>query len=210
VKQIPVRIVETDNFSQLLQGPLRARMRRDIDTYQSPACAFNDHEHVEQSEARGHSNEEVTRQNRFCVVHQERCPRWSPRGCPGGGFGMDLRTVLGETRTPSFINNSLAMRSSPHSGFSAAIVRISARSSTGIGGRPSLHLNRQNNRQPARCQRRTVCGRTMTTALCEIEQARQQRQADPRRSINAPRLDPPLDGLGEMLSQDPVLGTDFR
>jgi hypothetical protein len=46
--------------------------------------------------------------------------------------------------------------------------------------------------------------------IVPIEQAGQQRQADPRRSINAPRLDPALDVLGELLSQDQVLGTDFR
>ena len=69
---------------------------------------------------------------------------------------MYLPTVRGETRMPSLISNSLAIRSSPHTGFSEAILRISARSSAGIGGRPSLHLNRQNNRHPARCQRMIV------------------------------------------------------
>jgi DNA-binding transcriptional MocR family regulator len=68
---------------------------------------------------------------------------------------------------PSFTNNSLAMRSSPHSGFSAPILRIRQRSPAGIGGRPDLHFNRQNIRQPARCQRRIVCGRTMTIASCQ-------------------------------------------
>lgn len=42
--------------------------------------------------------------------------------------------------------------------------RISWRSSSGIGGRPGLDLTRQNRRQPARCQRIRVSGRTTTGA----------------------------------------------
>lgn len=80
---------------------------------------------------------------------------------------MYFLTVRGETRIPSLISSSLAIHSSPHTGFSAAILRISARSSGGIGGRPRLHLNRQNNRHPARCQRTIVAGRTITTAFCQ-------------------------------------------
>jgi hypothetical protein len=73
--------------------------------------------------------------------------------------GGDLR----ETWIPSFTNSSLAMRSSPHSGFSAPILRIRLRSSGGIGSRPALHFQRQKIRQPMRCQRTMVAGRTMTT-----------------------------------------------
>ena len=90
--------------------------------------------------------------------------RWSPRGCLGGTSGMYLRTVRGETRIFSFTNSSLAIRSSPHSGFSCAIPRINARNSAGIGGRPALHLPRQKSRHPSRCQRIMVAGRTRTTA----------------------------------------------
>ena len=46
---------------------------------------------------------------------------------------MYLRTVRGEIRTPSLSSSSLAIRSSPHSTFSRAILRISSRSSSGIG-----------------------------------------------------------------------------
>jgi len=38
---------------------------------------------------------------------------------------MYLPTVRGETRIPSFISNSLAIRCSPHPQFSEAILRIS-------------------------------------------------------------------------------------
>ena len=77
---------------------------------------------------------------------------------------MYLRTVRGETRIFSFTSSSLAMRSSPHSGFSCAILRINARNSTGFGGRPVLHLYRQKRRHPSRCQRKMVAGRTRITA----------------------------------------------
>jgi hypothetical protein len=53
---------------------------------------------------------------------------------------MYFLTVLGETHMPNFTNSSLAMRSSPHNGFSLAIRRMSCRSSSGIGGRPGRDL----------------------------------------------------------------------
>ena len=71
---------------------------------------------------------------------------------------MYLPTVLGETRIPSFSNNSLEIRSCPHNGFSMAILRISLRSSSEIGGRPGLLFQRQRIRQPIRCQRIMVDG----------------------------------------------------
>ncbi len=77
---------------------------------------------------------------------------------------MYLRRVRGETRKPSFSSNSLAILSSPHRGFSVAMRRINWRSSSGIGGRPGLDLQRQNRRQLARCQRINVSGRTTTKA----------------------------------------------
>jgi hypothetical protein len=76
-----------------------------------------------------------------------------------------LFTVRADTRIPSFSSNSLAMRSSPHyEGFSFAIRRINARNSAEIGGRPRRDFMRQNNFQPARCQRISVSGRTTVSA----------------------------------------------
>jgi len=77
---------------------------------------------------------------------------------------MYLRTVRGETRIPSLTSSSLAMRSWPQEGFSAAIFRMSARSSGGIGGRPGHDFNRQNKRKACRCQRINVLGVTLTSA----------------------------------------------
>jgi hypothetical protein len=61
-------------------------------------------------------------------------------------------------RMPNFSSSSLAIRSSPHKRFSLAILRISARSSFGIGGRPGRDFMRHRSRQPARCQRIMVAG----------------------------------------------------
>src|SRR6202047_3989371 len=77
---------------------------------------------------------------------------------------MYLRTVRGDTWIPSFTNNSLAICSSPHTGFSPVILRIKTRSSSGIRGRPGQHFHLQNNLQPARCHRIIVFGRTTNSA----------------------------------------------
>jgi hypothetical protein len=137
VNQVTVGIVEANNVPQLLQGPISARVRRNINPHQSATTMLDNHENIQQSEGRGDRNEEVAR-------------RWSPRGLPAGDFGMYFRTVRGETPIPNLTSHSLAMRSSPQSGFSVAIRRIRARSSSGIGGRPSLHFHRQKIRQPSR------------------------------------------------------------
>jgi len=68
-----------------------------------------------------------------------------------------LCTVRGETRIPSFSFNSLAMRSSPQVGLSAAIFRINSWRSLGNRGRPTaFDLQRQNRRNPLRRHRMSV------------------------------------------------------
>src|SRR6516164_11122344 len=76
-----------------------------------------------------------------------------------------LPTVRGETSMVSLSFNSLAMRSSPQVGFSAAISRMSLRRSLGIRGLPTgRDFQRQRRRNPLRCQRTKVSGRTFTRA----------------------------------------------
>jgi hypothetical protein len=103
---------------------------------------------------------------------------------------MYLRTVRGETRTPSLSRSSLAIRSSPHSTFSRAILRISSRSSIGIGGRPDRDFIRQSSLQSARCQRIIVPGCTTTSAP----------RPDPVRSDTA------LDVKSQLPAQEEILG----
>jgi len=65
----------------------------------------------------------------------------------------------------SFSFNSLAMRSSPQVGFSAAISPMSLRRSLGIRGLPTgRDFQRHNRRNPFRCQRMNVSGLTFTRA----------------------------------------------
>jgi hypothetical protein len=61
-------------------------------------------------------------------------------------------------------SSSLAMRSSPHDGFSFPIRRMSLCNSSGIGGRPGWDCSRQNNFRAARCHRIIVSGPTTTSA----------------------------------------------
>lgn len=91
---------------------------------------------------------------------------------------MDLRSLRCETRKPKLSSGSLAIRSSPHSAFSSAIRRMRRRSSTGIGGHRRLDLYRPNRRQPARCQRIIVSGRTTT----RVSRQPNCRESDPRGS----------------------------
>src|SRR5215831_15229469 len=74
-------------------------------------------------------------------------------------------TVRGETRIPSFSFNSLAMRSSPQVTFSAANCRINCRRFFGKPGLPvGFDFQRQNSRNPLRCQRMSVSAWTFTSA----------------------------------------------
>ena len=82
---------------------------------------------------------------------------------------MYLRTVRGEIWIPSLSNSSLAMRSSPQDGLSRAIARMSARNSAGIRGRPGRDFQRQNRRNPARCQPMKVLGVTFVSVYVPLE-----------------------------------------
>src|SRR6202022_1323788 len=104
---------------------------------------------------------------------------------------MYFRTVRGETPMPSFTNNSLAILSSPHTGFSRAILRISPRNSIGILGRPGRHFHRQNRRHPARSHRIIVLGCT-TNSSPPFEEPCQNSQTDSSCGVYPPGLDPAL------------------
>lgn len=107
---------------QLLQRPSRTRMRGDIEMNKAAAVVLDYYEYIQEAKPRGDGNEEVTgyespRMQARRKVDQRR----SPLGRPRGRHGRYFLTVRGETRIPSFRSSSLAMRSSPHNGFSPAI-----------------------------------------------------------------------------------------
>ncbi len=62
------------DFPQLLQGPVRARVRRHIDMGQAARPALDDNKHIQHPERRSHSDEEVARENRLRMVLQEDGP----------------------------------------------------------------------------------------------------------------------------------------
>ena len=85
-------------------------------------------------------------------------------------LGRYFRMVRGDKRKPSFSSNSLAIRSSPHEGFSPAILRIRRWRSGGIRGRPDWHFLRQKSWKPLRCQPMKVLGVTTVSALLQLNQ----------------------------------------
>src|SRR5215472_600257 len=103
--------------------------------------------------------------------------------------------------------NSLAMRSSPQVGFSAAISRMSRRRFLGTCGLPTgRDFQRQKRRNPLRCQRRTVLGWTFTRA--SRQKNMRPRMTNQSRGIVGPVwLYLPLLEQGELFAQEQVLGS---
>jgi hypothetical protein len=89
--------------------------------------------------------------------------------------------------SPSF-NSSPWMRGAPQSGFAAARVRISARTSPATVGRPVRRrlFQRQNSRKPCRCHAMTVSGLTMMIAARHSVHARDS-QVQKNRSTGVSR-----------------------
>jgi hypothetical protein len=115
-----------------------------------------------------------------------------------------------DTRRPSFSSSSLAMRSSPHVRFDAAIVAISRCTSAGMRGRPGVRdFQRQNSRSPFRCQRISVSRFTRTS------NDRHSRNRDkPARTIRVESsarwgFAPPFLVQGELFSQEQILGREL-
>ena len=72
--QEPIGVIRGNGFTQLLQRPLRRRMRGHIDMQQAAAYVFNDHKHLEDAEGRGDSDTEVTHHDRLSMVTQKGRP----------------------------------------------------------------------------------------------------------------------------------------
>src|SRR5215467_10520200 len=103
--------------------------------------------------------------------------------------------------------NSLAMRSCPQVGFSAAISRMSLRRCVGICGLPTgRDFQRQKRRNPLRCQRRKVSGLTFTS-VTPREHAPQNDHYQPRGIVGAVWLDLALLEQVELFAQEKVLSS---
>lgn len=179
-------LLKTNRLAQLLQRPSRTWMGGDVAMDQTAAAMLDHYEHIQQAKRRGDGDEEITRMIPWACRRKKVDQRKSPLGRPRGRRGRYFRTVRADIRIPSFRRNSLAMRSSPHKGFSFAIRRIRAWICCGIGGRPGRDFKRQNNLHPARRQRIIVSGRTTTRASRQLKN--RDRNARAIRVIGSIRL----------------------
>src|ERR1700724_3298591 len=59
VKQVFVSLFEPDGLAQLLERPGGTWMGGDVAMDQAPAAVLNDHKHIQQTNGRGHGNEEI-------------------------------------------------------------------------------------------------------------------------------------------------------
>src|SRR5919106_132880 len=66
-----VCMVSRDRFTELLYGPLRSGMRRDVDVNESATGEFNHHEHIEHAEGRRDHHTEVTGHDALGVITDE-------------------------------------------------------------------------------------------------------------------------------------------
>jgi hypothetical protein len=64
----------SDSGAELLNGPVRGRMRRHIPVKDPSRADLQHDEHTEELEAGGHRDEEVTGQDRMRVIPHERRP----------------------------------------------------------------------------------------------------------------------------------------
>ena len=104
--------------------------------------------------------------------------------------------------------NSLAMRSSPQVGFSAAISRMSLRRWLGICGLPTgRDFQRQKRRNPLRCQRREVSGLDVHQGAAPREHGPQNDHNQPRGIVGAVWLDLALLEQGELFAEEEVFGS---
>src|SRR5712692_8545043 len=68
----------SDDRPQLLQRPVRARVRCHIDVGQPTRTVLDDNKYIEHSKRRSDSHEEVACENRFCMILQEGRPALIP------------------------------------------------------------------------------------------------------------------------------------
>src|SRR6266568_627741 len=63
-----VAVIRRYRFAQLLEGPLRRGMRRDVDMEQSATGVFNDHKDVEQTKRCSDHDAEITGHDRLGMI----------------------------------------------------------------------------------------------------------------------------------------------
>ena len=149
-----------------LGGPLARRVPGNPEQVHPPRLVFDDERDVQAAKReRAIDVEEVGGQERGGVGAQEDAPQ-DPSRPDGGGMRWArriFRTVEAATRCPSR-RSSPWILTTPHRVFSRARRRISATSSSGIGGRPGGLGWRHFAATRRRCQRSSVPGVTIRRA----------------------------------------------
>jgi hypothetical protein len=133
---------------------------RDIEVQQPSGAVVHHYKDVDQAEGRSDGHEEVASDDGLSVIAQERGPTLIAAGLSRDRLGHVLANGAGRNTNSELQQQLVGDPFLTPGRFSGAMRRISRRKSAGIIGRPGLDLSRQNKRQPARCQRSTVCGRT--------------------------------------------------
>src|SRR4029453_12899043 len=89
-----VRVIGWNRFTELLHGPLRCRIRRDIDVQESAAGMFNDHKHIEKAKRRGNRHAEIPRDDAVGMIADKRGPalRWMPFALTSHGMARHVFT----------------------------------------------------------------------------------------------------------------------
>jgi hypothetical protein len=83
MKQVSKSSLESNDFAQLLQGPGRCWMGRDVDMNQATATLLDHDKQVQPAEGGGNDEREIARDDALSVQAQEGCQRRSPLGWPG-------------------------------------------------------------------------------------------------------------------------------
>jgi len=164
VEDESVWMIERQKLAELLNRPLGSGMAGHVHIENAPRTDFHGNEDIQDAERCSYRHEKIAGYDPLRVVTDEGCPTLAelPRGLPRFRY---LPTVRGETRMPNFSDSSLAIRSSPHVGFSRAIRNTKSRRSFGSGGRPPLRdFHRQKILTAVRCHPTKVSGFTITNA----------------------------------------------
>ena len=183
-----IAMVRWDRFAQLLERPGGGGMRRHIAwRMRRVACSIT-HKDVEQAKGGGDHHAEVTCHDGLGMIADKCLPALGRHTWPGPWsrrFGMYLRTVRGDTRRPSFskqlIGNALLAPCGVIPGHltdERLQVRRNARSSR-------VDFQRQNSRNPSRCQRVKVSGCTTAKACRQSNHRRARSGRDGSRSSHA-------------------------
>jgi hypothetical protein len=164
VNQEPIGMIEIQELAELLRGPFRGGVFRDINVEHPAGADFlatNTYIRRKVAVAEMRKSQATVALEWFLTKVAHFCPELRRVRSKS----KYLRTVRGEISIPSLSFNSSAIRSSPQVGFSRSIARINSQMFRGNSGRPRFRdFQRQNIRNAVRCHLINVSGLTTTSA----------------------------------------------